>query len=127
MWQICHCGCYMLFQSSHMHPDKAKIVAAVGEMMRDLRTSRNLTIEELANMTGLEYSQISRIERGKINTSVLHLLLIIHTLQVSHTQLLRHLIKYLPPQLLRILTVKPKNEKKVKSKLLKETIKFKPN
>jgi transcriptional regulator with XRE-family HTH domain len=110
-----------------MHPDKAKIVAAVGEMMRDLRTSRNLTIEELANMTGLEYSQISRIERGKINTSVLHLLLIIHTLQVSHIQFIRHCIKYLPPQLLRILKVKPKNEKKVKSKLLEETIKFKPN
>ena len=79
-----------------MHPDKAKIVAAVGEMMRDLRASRNLTIEELANITGLEYSQISRIERGKINTSIVNLLLIIQALQVSHKQVLRHSLKYLP-------------------------------
>jgi len=108
-----------------MHPDKAKVVAAVGEMLRDLRTSRNLTIEQLANMTGLEYSQISRIERGKINTSVLHLILILHTLQISHKRLLRHMIRYVPPELLKRLVVKVKNDKVKGSKSLTTSTKLK--
>lgn len=108
-----------------MHPDKAKIVVAVGEMMRDLRTSRNLTIEELANMTGLEYSQISRIERGKINTSVVHLMLILYTLNVSHKSLLRHLIRFLPPGLLKRLVTKEKSNKVTSSKPVTKSVKIK--
>ncbi len=108
-----------------MHPDKAEIVVAVGEMMRDLRTSRNLTIEELANMTGLEYSQISRIERGKINTSVVHLMLILQTLNVSHKSLLRHMIRYVPPELLKRLVAKEKSNKVTSSKLVSKPVKIK--
>ncbi len=108
MWQICHCGCYILYQSSHVDEDKAKIVKAVGELLRDIRISRNLTIEQLANMTGLEYSQISRIERGKINTSVVHIILILHTLNVSNKYILRHMSRCVPAGFLKRLVAKEK-------------------
>jgi transcriptional regulator with XRE-family HTH domain len=41
----------------------------LGRNLRRLRTGQNLTIETLALETGLAYSQISRIELGKINTT----------------------------------------------------------
>jgi len=65
-----------------MHPDKAKVVSVVGNMIRELRLSNNLSIEKLASITNLEYSQISRIERGKINTSVYHVYVILTALNI---------------------------------------------
>lgn len=41
-----------------------------GKNLRKLRKSKGLTQAELANDLGIEISQISRIERGIINTSV---------------------------------------------------------
>lgn len=41
-----------------------------GEKLRELRLSQGYTQERLANELGIEISQISRIERGVINTSV---------------------------------------------------------
>ena len=95
MWQICHCGWSMLFQPLHMHPDKDKLVKAVGNMIRELRMSKNLSIENLANLTGIEYSQLSRIERGKINTSIYHVYRILLTLEISPRNLLELLNKHL--------------------------------
>lgn len=41
-----------------------------GEKLRELRLSKGYTQERLANELAIEISQISRIERGVINTSV---------------------------------------------------------
>ena len=41
-----------------------------GKKLRLLRQSKGLSMEELANLTCFEYSQISRIELGQINTSL---------------------------------------------------------
>ena len=79
------------FKLYTMDPDKLIIVKAVGKVLRELRLSQNLTIEQVANLSGLEYSQVSRIERGKINTSVYHLILILTTLKVSPDQAMKHL------------------------------------
>lgn len=42
----------------------------LGNNLKALRTSVNFTQEQLANEIGVEISQISRIERGLIGTSV---------------------------------------------------------
>jgi transcriptional regulator with XRE-family HTH domain len=55
----------------------------LGRNLRRLRTGQNLTIETLALESGLAYSQISRIELGKINTTAYTIHILAHTLKVE--------------------------------------------
>jgi transcriptional regulator with XRE-family HTH domain len=41
-----------------------------GKNLKELRRRKKISQEELAYRTGLELSQIGRIERGTINTSI---------------------------------------------------------
>lgn len=50
--------------------------------------SQNMSQENLAFECGLEYSQINRIELGKINTSISHLFLIAKALKVTPQELI---------------------------------------
>ena len=54
----------------YMVNDKKQIAIDLGFRIRSIRLSKGLTMEELAAMSGMEYIQISRIELGKINTTV---------------------------------------------------------
>ena len=45
-------------------------VLAFGANLRRVRKAKNMTMEKLAEEAGLEYSQISRIELGQINTKI---------------------------------------------------------
>lgn len=47
-----------------------EFLIAFGKNLRSLRKSKGFTQEDLANEIGIEISQISRIERGVINTSI---------------------------------------------------------
>ncbi|WP_083672310.1 helix-turn-helix domain-containing protein [Chryseobacterium sp. RU37D] len=51
-----------------------------------LRQQKNLTQKELAFMVDVEISQITRIERGIINTSVLNLMKITDALEISMSE-----------------------------------------
>jgi transcriptional regulator with XRE-family HTH domain len=62
---------------------KDEISILVGKRIRSLRLKKNLSIEDLALESGMDYSQISRIERGKINTSFYHIYLITSVLKIS--------------------------------------------
>lgn len=53
-----------------MQLDKSIILKTFGKRYKSLRVSKNFTQAELALELGVEISQISRIERGLINTSV---------------------------------------------------------
>lgn len=48
---------------------------------------KNLTIEKVANDAGIEYTQLSRIEHGKINTSIYHAYIISKSLEVELQEL----------------------------------------
>ena len=72
---------------------KEEVSISIGKVIRELRQSQNLTIEELANKTGIEYSQLSRIERGKINTSAYHIYIIIRTLNVPINTIFKTIIQ----------------------------------
>lgn len=57
-----------------MKSPKNKIfLLKLGEHIRTIRVSKNITQEQLANEIGVEISQISRIERGIISTSISNL------------------------------------------------------
>lgn len=72
---------------------KNEIGSIVGGALRELRVSRKMSIETLGNLTGLGYSQISRMERGRLNGSLYNVYIIVHKLDVSVPLLLRVLAK----------------------------------
>lgn len=45
-------------------------ISAFGKHLRSIRNAKGLTMEKLAQNAGMEYSQISDIELGKINTTI---------------------------------------------------------
>lgn len=59
-----------------------KVIKALGKRIRSLRNEKNMSMEQLAYSTGIEYSQLSRIELGQVNTSVSHVAAIAETLKV---------------------------------------------
>jgi transcriptional regulator with XRE-family HTH domain len=58
-----------------------------GERLKAVRASKNLSQEDLANETGFEISQISRIERGTQNTSISHVSAIAKALDIPPSEL----------------------------------------
>ena len=47
-----------------------QFVIEFGLHLRKIRMEKNISMQTLADMVNVEYSQISRIEHGKINTSL---------------------------------------------------------
>lgn len=70
-----------------MQKSKDDLAVAIGLNIRRIRQNRNLTIEALAFDIGIEYTQLSRIERGKINTSLYQLYIISKALEVTMTEI----------------------------------------
>lgn len=58
-----------------------------GQRLRELRKEKGISQESLAWKTGFELSQIGRIERGEVNTSISHLAAIAKALKVTPKEL----------------------------------------
>jgi transcriptional regulator with XRE-family HTH domain len=67
--------------------NKQEFSEVFGSNVRRVRSLQGLTLEQLALESGLTYSQISRIELGKINTSAYTVYLLSNTLNVSPSDL----------------------------------------
>ena len=63
--------------------EKEEIAIQLGNKIRTLRAEKNMTMEELALESGMDYSQLSLIELGKINTSVYQIYTLARVLRVS--------------------------------------------
>lgn len=63
-------------------------IAILASNVRKYRIAKNLSQEALANHAGIEYSQVSRIERGVINTSISVIFAIAKALDIKPSQLL---------------------------------------
>ena len=72
---------------------KEEVSKKVGSKIRELRLSKGLTIERVAFDSGMEYTQLSRIELGKINTSIYHVYKISDSLSVPVPEIFHVLIK----------------------------------
>ena len=55
----------------------------LGRNLRHIRMLKNMTLEQLALLVGMSYSQVSRIELGKINTSAFTVFVLANTLSVE--------------------------------------------
>jgi DNA-binding XRE family transcriptional regulator len=62
---------------------REKELIALGKHLRSIRMKKKLTMKELADMTDIDHSQISRIERGLISTSVSQLFAIAESLEIN--------------------------------------------
>lgn len=70
-----------------MHQEKKEIVLKIGSTIRRHRMDRNLSMEKVALESGMEYSQIRRIERGIINTTIFQIYRISKTLKIPIKEL----------------------------------------
>jgi transcriptional regulator with XRE-family HTH domain len=62
---------------------KEQVSKIVGSNIRAVRNAKKLTIEKVAFDAGIEYTQLSRIELGKINTSIYHIYKITCSLNIK--------------------------------------------
>ncbi len=65
-----------------------EIINKFGERLRELRKEKGLSQNELAHAADIEYSQVSRIELGKINTSISQIAALSDALGVHPKELL---------------------------------------
>ena len=70
---------------------KEEVCKKVGKSIRDIRLKKGLTIEKVANDAGIEYTQLSRIELGKINTSIYQIYIISNSLSISIPEIFHEL------------------------------------
>jgi transcriptional regulator with XRE-family HTH domain len=70
-----------------MRLEKDALIVMVGKKVREIRLSKGLTIERVAFDAGIEYKQLSRIELGKVNTSIYQIYIISKSLNVEMVDL----------------------------------------
>ena len=73
--------------------NKDEVSKMVGSKIRNIRNDKRLTIERVAFDAGMEYTQLSRIEHGKINTSIYHIYKISRSLNIRMPYLFNELHK----------------------------------
>ncbi|MGC4129773.1 MAG: helix-turn-helix transcriptional regulator [Bergeyella sp.] len=66
-----------------MEVEEKETLRKFGLHLKKIRQEKRITQEKLAFSIGVEISQISRIERGIINTSVINLYKIASALEIS--------------------------------------------
>ncbi|MEM6966503.1 MAG: helix-turn-helix transcriptional regulator [Bacteroidota bacterium] len=69
------------------HARHERGIQLFGSKLRKVRKEKGFTQEDLAYRADLELSQISRIERGVINTSISQLFFIAEALEISPKEL----------------------------------------
>lgn len=76
-----------------MDISEENLIANLGIHIRQLREKKNLSQQDLADDCGIPKSQIARIERAKINTTVKTLVKIANALEVEPKDLLDFSLK----------------------------------
>jgi transcriptional regulator with XRE-family HTH domain len=69
---------------------KEQLIEIIGFNIRKIRLLKGLTIKELAFEADMEYTHLSRIERGKLNTSIYQIYVIAIALKVDYVSLFEH-------------------------------------
>jgi transcriptional regulator with XRE-family HTH domain len=65
-----------------------RFLKALGEHIKAIRSKKNMSQEDLANDADIPISQIGRVERGEVNTTVSTIYVIAKALEVHHKELL---------------------------------------
>ena len=68
---------------------RATVLARFGRTLRELRTERGLSQDELAARAGLDRNYIGMIERGERNPAIVNVVKIAEALDVAPSELFR--------------------------------------
>ena len=60
----------------------------IGAKIREVRTDKGISIESLANSSGMDYSQLARMETGQVNFTISYLFRVAEALGVTAKSLL---------------------------------------
>lgn len=60
----------------------------IGVRMREIRSAKGISIEYLANTSGMDYSQLARMETGQVNFTISYLFRVAEALGVTPKELL---------------------------------------
>ena len=71
--------------------EKKQLAVLVGSKVRAFRKMKKMTIQDLAFEVGIEYTQLSRIERGGISTSLYQLYIISKALEIDLVLLMKEI------------------------------------
>ncbi|MBL0182509.1 MAG: helix-turn-helix transcriptional regulator [Chitinophagaceae bacterium] len=63
-------------------------MSLVGAKIREIRNSKEISIEHLANTSGMDYSQLARMELGQVNFTISYLFRVAEALGVTPRDLL---------------------------------------
>lgn len=64
------------------------IIKALGDRVRELRNNKKLSMEKLAELSGIDYRQLSYIELGQTDPSLSTLYALCSGLEISLTELM---------------------------------------
>lgn len=70
-----------------MKPKDRKVLKLIGKRIRNLRDEAGISQAQLAFEAGIPRFQVSRIERGEINTGILNLMAISKALDIQIKEL----------------------------------------
>ena len=76
----------MVKEGKHRRNEKG--ISILAKNIKKYRKERKMTIQELANRLDVDYSQISRMERGIVNPSISIVFDIAEVLEINASQLL---------------------------------------
>jgi transcriptional regulator with XRE-family HTH domain len=65
------------------------ILKKFGKRVRELRTERNLTQQQLADISGLHKNYIGMIERGERNPSLLNIAVLARSFEITISELMK--------------------------------------
>lgn len=82
---------FILFKSScYLMNNKEEILSNFAKHLTKIRKEKSLSIRQLAASSGLEYSQLQRIEKGKVNFAFSTLCAIAEGLDLKLSELLKN-------------------------------------
>jgi transcriptional regulator with XRE-family HTH domain len=70
-----------------MKLNKEEVIKKVGNKLRQLRLEKNLSIEKVALDSEIEYTQLSRMELGKVNTSIYQIYKVSYSLSMPTSEI----------------------------------------
>jgi DNA-binding Xre family transcriptional regulator len=87
--KICYTSlCFVAKTSKKEYYVNKAALSLIGTRMREVRLKKDITIEYLANTSGMDYSQLARMELGQVNFSISYLFRVAEALGVTPKDLL---------------------------------------
>ena len=68
---------------------KENILKKFGQRVRELRTERNLTQQQLADISGLHKNYIGMVERGERNPSLVNIDILARSFNIENSELMK--------------------------------------